>query len=277
MPDPELQMRPTSSSSASSPATLDQKLQQGDLLREAKEQLESSLKTITTFYASPKAPAHTGPPNCERCNTRKRRITAAYHEYYLADTPGRWDSNLPEYRAELQRLFDQPNGPPLEEIHTLFQNTLRSYLKQTLLAPSSQDDKDATASMLSAAKDTSTILDTYHTSSQSCALENALLAQALSSAQSPQERARLYIETYCIPSPTDTPPQKNLKQKYARLFEQLTPHDEVMAAWRQEAERGQEAKLGEMKGRLADLRMGQSAHLKAKRKKEEAGHGEVVA
>jgi hypothetical protein len=253
---------------------LDEKLLQGDRFRASKENLEATLKGIEAFYASPQAPRHTGPPDCGRCNTKKRRVAEAYYEYYLSDAPGRWDSNLLEYRQEIQRRFNHPEGPQLEEIHALFQSTLREYLKQTLLAPKPSDNSDVysyksmAAGLLEQGKATNEVLKYYHSAQlNSCNPSTASIVRALNNSQTPQESAQIYISLYCAPSPTDNPQQKNIKQKYARLFEQLVPHDEVIAAWRKEAAASQDSKLAHLKGRLQELQMGQSAHLKDKARK----------
>ncbi|TVY20572.1 hypothetical protein LARI1_G002533 [Lachnellula arida] len=277
MPDLELQMRPGHGSlpgTASSPATLDVKLLQGDRFRESKEKLETSLKSIEAFYASPQAPRHAGPPDCGRCNTKKRRVAEAYYECYLSDASGRWDSNLPEYREEMRRKFSQPEGPQLEEIHALFQSTFREYLKQILLAPKATDNSDINsykiiaADLLEQGKATNEVLEYYHTSQlNSCNQSTASIIRALNDSKTPRERAQIYISFYCTPSSTDTPQQKNIKQKYARLFEQLIPHDDVIAAWHKEAAASQESKVADLRGRLQELQMGQSAHLKDKARK----------
>lgn len=275
--DLELQMRPGHGSlpgTAAGPATLDVKLLQGDRFRESRDKLETSLQSIEAFYASPQAPRHAGPPDCGRCNTKKRRVAEAYYEYYLSDASGRWDSNLLEYRDEMRRKFSQPEGPQLEEIHALFQSTFREYLKQILLAPKATDNSDINsyksmaADLLEQGKATNEVLEYYHTSQlNSCNPPTASIIRALNDSKTPRERAQIYISFYCTPSSTDTPQQKNIKQKYARLFEQLIPHDDVLAAWHKEAAASQESKVADLRGRLQELQMGQSAHLKDKARK----------
>jgi len=258
------------------PTTLDEKLLQADRFREARERLESTLKDIDVFYASPQAPIHTGPPDCERCSARKRKITEAFYEYYLSDTPGRWDSNLLDYRQEMARKFNQPGGPNLDEIHAYFQTTFRDYLKQTIFnpkpsqSPDIQTYKNMAADLLDQGKSTNEVLETYHNSQlHTCEPSTAAVIRDLSDSLEPRERAQIYISAYCTSLETDSAPVKNIKQKYARMFEKLVPHDEVISAWREEAAASQEKSLSELKDQLAALHMAQGAHLKVKARKEE--------
>jgi hypothetical protein len=174
------------------------------------------------------------------------------------------------------KKFDQPDGPNLEEIHELFQTTFRQYLKQTIFNPKEyhnsdiQSYKNMAGDLLDQGKSINEVLETYHKSQlQTCGPSTAAAIRDLSDSLEPRERAQIYISVYCSPLESDSAPVKNIKQKYARMFEKLVPHDEVISAWRAEAAASQDKNLSELKSTLADLQLGQSAHLKNKAKKAE--------
>lgn len=248
---------------------------QGEQFRQAKQQLESKLKTISNFYSSPHAEAHTDPPNCERCNTKKRRVMEAYYDFYLTNTP--WDSADPTLRVDLEKAFNDPQSDQLDHMHRIVQRVVREHIRQDLCSPNSTDNVDTfnckqlAAEMFTKGRDTKEILDRY-TEAQLETIRDPNIVEfvrASEAANTPEQRAQAYINYYCRLTATDTPQQKNLKAKYARMFEQLTPRDVVIAAMRKEAEELQASKLAELEHRLGELQMAQSAHLKAKARKAE--------
>jgi hypothetical protein len=74
---------------------------------------------------------------------------------------------------------------------------------------------------------------------------------------------------YCRPAWADSPQQKAFKAKYARMFGELIPHDEVLAAMEKEAADSHASKIDVLQREISELQMAQSAHLKVKAKKEE--------
>ncbi|RDL41040.1 Uncharacterized protein BP5553_01019 [Venustampulla echinocandica] len=257
------------------PLSVDQRTAQGEQFRQAKQQLESKLKTIASFYSSPHAEAHTGPPNCERCNTKRRRITEAYYDFYLTNTP--WDAADPSLRADLDKTFNNPQGDRLDHMHKIVQSVVREHIRHDLCSPDPADDvdtfnyKQVGAEMFRQDRDTKEILNCY-TEAQLKTIRDPNIVEfirASEAANTPDQRAQTYINYYCRLTTTDTPQQKNFKSKYARMFEQLMPRDVVVTAMRKEAEELQASKLSDLEHRLGELQMAQSAHLKAKARKAE--------
>ncbi|KAF4632221.1 hypothetical protein G7Y89_g5907 [Cudoniella acicularis] len=273
----ELQMRPGQAfdpGTSMYPLSLDQRAAQAEYLSQAKAQLELKLKSINGFYASPHAERHNGPPNCERCNTKKRRIAEAYCDFYLSYAP--WNSNRPDLKDELDRRFNDPSGPQLGGMHEVFQTVLRDHIKNDLCAPKPYDDPDTyayksmTSDMFDDDSSAKEILDYYLDCQLNFADPNIKdFIYAMQDARTPEQRAQAYINYYCKPLPADTPQVKNFKAKYARMFEQLTPHDIVVATMRKEAEDSQHSKVSTLRHRLGELQMAQSAHLKNKARKAE--------
>jgi hypothetical protein len=258
------------------PLPLDQRIEQGDLFRQARQKFEAALKTINHFYSSPQAPPHKGPPQCDRCASKKRQTLLAYYAYYLATDPGRWDSDLTQYRVEIERRFNNPDIS-LEEIHQIFQAALRDHLKQdmctSLTTDSSEiyDFKNRTADMFDQGRSTEEILSFYIEEQLRTSPEPdvADFISSLQTSTTPQERAQIYINYYCKANWTDSPQQKNFKAKYARMFGELLSHDSVMTAMKKEAEDSQSNKVAEARNKQAELQMAQSAHFKNKARKAE--------
>lgn len=257
------------------PFSIDERVSQAERFQRAKEELESKLKSIRNFYASPHAPAHSGPPNCARCKTKNRRVAEAYYDFYQANAP--WNSSRPSDISDLDKVFNDPQGPQLKEMRRIFQTVLREHLKNDLCAPQQGDDADikkykaATANMLQNGRD---IQDTikYYTEEQLQASKipgTADFIKTLQGAKNPTQRAQAYVNFYCKIYPEDTPQQKNFKTKYARMFESLTPHDIVVGAMQKEAEESQASKVSALQREMDELQMAFSAHQKNKAKKAE--------
>jgi hypothetical protein len=171
-------------------------------------------------------------------------------------------------------------------VHTLFQTGLKSHLKNDLCTPHPQDDPTSTSLKKLAMdmyKDDAplpTILKFYLSELEARAPspEAAQFLVALQATKTPEERAPLYIQYYCSPDPQDPPVLRNFKQKYARMFEALVPHDEVLSSMKKEADEFHKNKLGTFKSQLSELQMAQNAHLKNKQKKldrTQGGHGDT--
>jgi hypothetical protein len=256
------------------PLSLDQRIRQGDQFCRAKAQLEAALESIKQL---PPHGSHSGQTDCARCTWKKNQIRQAYHEYYVSSDPDAWSSSLSQYRYDMEKRLNDPNGYSLEEVHTLFQSALREHMRQDLCIPQPTDNPDTrtlksmTRDMFDNGRPTSEILSDYAAAVELNAThpDAAAFAAALNVSKTREERAQIYIEYYCSPSWRDTSQQKNFKAKYARMFEQLVPHDEVVAAMKKEADDARSSKIEGLQRDLGELQMAQSAHLKDKAKKEE--------
>ncbi|KAH8654560.1 hypothetical protein BGZ60DRAFT_496102 [Tricladium varicosporioides] len=256
------------------PLSLDQRAAQAMNLTQAKIQLEAKLKSINGFYASPHSEGHTEPPHCKRCNGKKLRIAEAYYDFYVSYAP--WNSNRPDLKDELEKNFNDPQGPELEKMHQIFQIVLREHVKNDLCTPQNTDDdntynyKQRTADMFDQGVSSSDILEFYVNAQFQTSNQNTVdFITAMQEAVTPEQRAQAYANYYCKSLPDDPPQVRNFKSKYARIFEQLIPHDEVVDAMRKEAEETQHSKVSALKDNLGALQMGHSAHLKAKARKAE--------
>jgi hypothetical protein len=276
--DMEVQIRPHSSHSRPSTSTarrqsLDQRLFQGDNLRDAKKRLEDSLRRIEHSYASSSSseyPAHSGQDGCDRCAGKRRDIGGAYYIYFLNSLPGIWSSEASEeYRHKLNRTYNDPESS-LDDLHSVFRSAVRNYLKQNLgskYGPSRAELEE----MFNEERSTSEILNTCLEKAQQRAPNRnaASFIAELQHIRTPEERAQLYAKYYCSYFWTDPSHVKNFKAKYARMFEQLMPYDEVVAAMRKEAAESQSSKLAGLRRQLNELEMAQSAHLKAQARKDQ--------
>lgn len=186
-------------------------------------------------------------------------------------------------------MFER-SGIPLEAIHRRFKAELKSHLRKDMCTVLPNDPKDVVDQKLR--------LDHLF---QAMSVEDALatgfqekvngLADVpgldgrvrsgnvgdathplgfnvgLQGAKSTEERAALYIAYYCTPVPDDTPQMRNLKTKYAKLFESGKSHDTVLGMWKEEAKEVKAREVERLEQRLAELKMAQSAHLKNQNKK----------
>ncbi|KAG9228844.1 hypothetical protein BJ875DRAFT_547435 [Amylocarpus encephaloides] len=255
------------------PLSLDQRVERAKCFKQAKGQLEAKLKAIRSYFNSPHAPAHNGPPSCDRCNTRHRRLAEAIHDFYQEHQPYLDD----EYFRDLEMALNNPRGPQLSDMHDAYQKQVHKLLKADLCAPEPMDDpllvehKQSIAQKFDSSMETQSIIDEY-IAGQRSALSNPSavnLINALQVVTTPEQRAQAYIDYYCRAQPKDLPQQKNFKAKYVRLFEQLTPHDTVVSAMRAEADDVQANKVFDLRQQLGEMQMAFSAHLKNKAKRAE--------
>jgi len=173
--------------------------------------------------------------------------------------------------------LNNPDGYSLEEVHALFQSAFREHLKQDLCTPVEKDTpqtfslKSATAHQFDSGRPTADILSDYAAAIERIAPnpDAAAFASAINNSRSQEERAHIYMNYYCRPAWADSPQQKAFKVKYARMFEALVPHDEVLAAMKKEAADSQANKIDVLQREISELQMAQSAHMKVKAKKEE--------
>ena len=263
------------------PLSFDQRIQQGDDFRRSEEELSLALKSIEeSFDGSPKEP-HTGEPDCKTCIAQKERIWQAYRNFYLGDQPGRWDSNLPAYRQEITEMFSDPNKYTLETIQSRFHQELREHLKKDICFVRQDIDSASVEELKSGLR----LVFQQDSVPTEVILRESLQAQlqvpgvvprdaaeflsALQNTTTSQERVQIYQKYYCTPAWGDTPQQKNMKAKYERLFESGMSHDNVLSQWKKEVLEIQNQKASQLKHRLGELQMAQSAHLKNKAKKAE--------
>ncbi|KAE8448747.1 hypothetical protein EG329_008962 [Mollisiaceae sp. DMI_Dod_QoI] len=250
--------------------SLDQRLAQGDRFREAKERLKSSLTEIEHLYSSSEHLIHSGQDDCERCTRKKADIARAYYSFYLDEDPQSWTSHASlEYKLELERKFNNP-GSSLDDLHATFRSGLREYLKQDLCSGTGAAQRERTEIFVEE-RPTADVLNACldHAQQKAPNPDAAAFIAELQETKTPEERAQLYVKYYCNSSWIDSSSVKNFKSKYARMFEQLVPHDEVVDAMRKEAEGSQLSKLEGLRRQLNELEMAQSAHLKAKAKKDQ--------
>lgn len=180
----------------------------------------------------------------------------------------------------MAEMLNNPNGYSLEEVHALFLSTFRDHLKQDLCRPTTRDMpqlralKSSTAAQFESGRPTADILSDYAAAIERIAPDPdaAAFAAAINNSRTKEERASVYSNYYCRPSWADSPQQKAFKAKYARLFESLLPHDEVLSAMKKEAEDSHASKIDVLQREISELQMAQSAHMKVKAKKEEKDH-----
>lgn len=268
------------------PLAMDKKLAQGDAFRTANEKLRRQLQEIDDFYSRPEAPHHTGDRACQRCKENKEKndkLLQAIAGYYLFDEPEAWTSDFPGYRDSLHAALNKPDVD-WNLIHKAFESGIRQHLRNDLCAvqpsdrPTSISSKQIMSAMYSDGTPLPKILKFYISELESRAPTEATakMIRTLQSTRTAEERARLYIEYYCSSDPSDPPILRNFKQKYARMFEALVPHDEVLKAMRKEVDEVQKSKAEKLQSQLSELQMAQNAHLKNKQKKLDRngrGHG----
>ncbi|KAM3073006.1 hypothetical protein ACMFMG_008725 [Clarireedia jacksonii] len=174
-------------------------------------------------------------------------------------------------------MFEKPDEYDLAAIHRRADTELRSHLKKDICAPAPGDTEEITgyksilAHELDEGKSIPKILGMYlenqfKTGSNSDVID---FNRELNATTSDEERIPLYIKYYCADSWANSTNIKNFKAKYSRMFEQGMPHDAVVAAMRKEVSTSREVEISDLKRRLNELNLAQSAHLKAKAKKAE--------
>lgn len=247
---------------------MNKKLAQGDAFRRSKEALSSRLNEIEQGSFIPNN-RHTGSADCIPCKAKNSKIDYAFAEYYVS-----LEQHFPEFSQLIRKELDNPRRQ-LSEVHSLFKTGLRGHFKRDLCTPGKHESerlktlRSLTISMFDDDTPLSVILKFYLSELNARAedSETAKLLNLLQTTRSAEERAVIYIQLYCPPSLQDSPRQRNFKQKYTRLFEALTPHDEVVALMRKEADDYSKTRISEAQSRLSELKMAQNAHLKNKQRK----------
>lgn len=200
----------------------------------------------------------------------KADITRAYYYYYLDSDPDSWASHTsPDYRQELERKFNDPSSS-LDDLHANFRLAVLEYLTQNLCSGPGLS-KDELSNMFKEGTSATEIITKCLEQAQQRApnADAAAFIVELQDTKTAEERAQIYAKYYCSNSWADSSPVKNFKAKYARIFEQLVPYDEVVSVMRKEAEESQSSKISGLRRQLNELEMAQSAHLKAKARKDQ--------
>ncbi|KAF7853268.1 hypothetical protein EAF04_010769 [Stromatinia cepivora] len=260
------------------PLTLGERLAHSDNYRIDHEAFEKTLESIRKFYESPFASPHTSDhQDCESCIGKDRQIRKAYQDWYLSDDLDRWYSKLFDYKTELQSMFEQPKVYSLDDIHKRVDREFRAHLKRDLCAHKSDDTEDVMdfkgriSMELDEGVDVSKVLNAYLIEYiKTCPDPNQVdFILHLHNTTINKQRIPLYITYYCSPLESDSASVRNFKNKYARMFENKIPHDEVVAAMKKENARTKESEIAQLQHRLNELILAQSAQLKAKAKKAE--------
>jgi len=191
--------------------------------------------------------------------------------------------DYPQFREHLQSSLSEPD-PSLEAVHSIFAAGLRHHLKNEHCTPRVSDlpstitMKSILSNMFMEGEPTPSILDFYLSDLEGRVSETevARFVAAMQKTKTPEDRARLYVLYYCSTSPNDPPVLRDFKQKYARIFEALVPHDEVLAAMRKEAQEYQAKNMQQLEERLSALELGKKAHLKKEQRKNARNGGDVI-
>jgi hypothetical protein len=259
------------------PLNMEQRLQQGDAFRESSERLKSSLSDIERQYLKGK--------QTQIARFRKEKqdlIRSCYEEYYMSSDPRAWYNQLSTYKREMHNLLDRPNEFNLTVIHHTYNKLLQTHLINDLTAgmPSNPREIRAMQEMAYEAFQ-------HHSGSSDGDFRNQIIyflsllqerapsramadaVRKLQTTKSPTDRSKLFINYYCSPSPDDTVQQKNFKAKFARMFDQSVPHDEVYESMQKEAHSSKEVNLRNYRNELEGLQGALAAQQKLKKRKEE--------
>ncbi|KAF8854368.1 hypothetical protein BDZ45DRAFT_747631 [Acephala macrosclerotiorum] len=248
---------------------MEQMLAQGDRIRAAKETLDASLKAIEQSYSSSDQP-HSGGDDCERCTQKKADIRRAYYTYYLNTDPDKEHERWAEkYRRELDERYNDPQTPT-DDLHAWFRSQIREVVRDICQA---REDisPDALMEIFHDERPTNDSINIILTQLQQSAPnpDAAAFTADLQKTKTPEERAQIYIKYYCSSSPNDSSLVKNFKAKYARMFEEQKPFDEVLNDMQKEAEDSKSSRLAGLRRQLNELEMAQSAHMKAQARKDQ--------
>jgi hypothetical protein len=256
---------------------MDGKLTLGDQYRVATRKLNTKLQEIQQFYASLQAPAHSGQPDCERCSSKNDAIQKAWREYFVFPDGTAWLHGSPQLPHQVNHAFTTPPGNDAEAIINIIKAQTREHFKEDLCSAQLGDSQEAysvkedVSDMFLHGQPTRNILNFYRSALPRIAAtpEAAEFIQSLETARTPEQRAEIYTNYYCASEWNDTPQQKNFKAKYARMFQEPLPHDEVVESMKREAEASQRLAIEKLQSQLSDLQMAQSAHVKSKAKEAE--------
>ena len=273
----EFQIRSHNHHNTLYPLPMDQKLALGDQYRVATGKLNTKLQEIQRFFASTQAPAHSGAPECERCSSKKEAIQKAWREYFVFPEATMWLHGSPQLPHQVNHAYTTPPGDDAEAIINIIKAQTREHFKEDLCnaqpgdSPEAYAVKEDASDMFLTGQPLRNVLHFYRSALPRIAAtpEAAEFVSSLETARTPEQRAEIYVKYHCTPEWSETPQQKNFKAKYARMFQELRSHDEVVAAMKREAGDSQRLAIERFQRQLSDLKMAQSAHMKIKTKKAE--------
>jgi hypothetical protein len=282
------------STSYTYPLTLDEKLKTGDFYRKARELLTTRLKLIED---TSKLGLHSGPHRpCASCQSRNKQVKDAFLEYYESEEPGSLYAGNEQYIRELGDLcegLDWESSSSSLRISALQDHNddfLRDHLQLEFCTPSDEDSAEQLEfkrqlkrmflkSTNGSSTDISEIIEAYAIyQMKQCRDTDAYNFQyRLQETRTAEERARLFTTYYCEIEPQDSATVKTLKAKYARQFNELLPHDIVLGAMKEEANRIYEHELGSLRSKANELQMAKSASMKEKRRRAEQADQRLLA
>lgn len=200
----------------------------------------------------------------------------AYRDWYLSDESNRWYSRLLEYKAELQSMFEQPTIYTLADIHKRADEHFRGHMRRDLAAhlpgvPEGVPINERAIAGIDAGRELHAVLSDYLTGQINLCEQpgGKEFILDLNFTTNNAERIPIFVKYYCSIQESDSVDVRTMKNKYRQKFENGAPHDEVVSAMRNESRRLKEDEIGHLRHRLNELRLAQSAHLKAKAKKAE--------
>lgn len=275
------------------PLNLDEKLKTGDFYRKSRELLITRLKLIED---TSKLGIHSGPHRpCVTCQSRNKQIKDAFLEYYESEEPGSLYAGNEQYLRELGDLFEglgweSSSSLRISALQDHNDDFLRDHLQLEFCTPSDEDSAEQLESKRQlkrmflkstngSSTDISEIIEAYAIyQMKQCRDPDAYNFQyRLQETRTAEERARLFTTYYCEIEPQDSAAVKTLKAKYARQFNELLPHDIVLGAMKEEANRIYRHELGSLRSKANELRMAKSASMKEKRRRAEQADQRMLA
>mgnify|MGYP001593556671 CR=1 FL=1 len=235
-------------------------------------ELEGKLKDLSETCQS----------NCalgfSKCATHQNEMRNLYQNVYTADSPGRWTSYRPaEYTQDLKRMFDAQ--APIEKINGRVRREKLHHNKDSQCTfglsdhPTVKRAKIRAAELRGAGKSQadieSYIIDEEQKLLSALTPEQQEIQAEYDKSKSEAEKYS-YLGTHAsTPKPTDTPRDAELRQKWAKLFDNNVPYSEILPVMEKDIADAKSHVLL-LENRLADLRNAQAANNKAKAAKEES-------
>lgn len=266
------------------PGSLDYKLVQGDSFRRSKGILESRLRSIDEAQSSIQPDLHTGQPDCSSCVSKKRQIREAFQYYYLTPEPERWDTGVPQYREQMERMIHAEDKYSLHDLQSFHDVALRDHLRNDFCTPHSTDRPENSAvrrmvaDMFDNSFPLSEIISEYMKGqiNASGSIDAATFLMQLQNTRDQESRATIYQHYYCNNDNSDSSAVKALKVKYGRQFGDFIPHDVVISAMREEAERSHSHGIDQLKSKVNELQMAKSASMKEQKRRAEQADQRMI-
>ncbi|KFY19842.1 hypothetical protein V491_04178 [Pseudogymnoascus sp. VKM F-3775] len=235
-------------------------------------ELEGRLKNLTETCQS----------NCasgfSKCGNHQNEMRQLYQTAYTAASSGRWTSYRPaEYTQDLKRMFDAQAS--IDKINGRVRKEKLQHIKdsQCTFGPSDHPTVKEIKLKVAGLRGTATPqsdIDSYITAEEEKLLSTLTPEQREIQAEydksKSEEQKYSYLRTCaCTLQPTDTPRDVELRQKWAKLFDNKVPYSDILPAMEKDiADAKSNAQI--LENRLADLRNAQAANNKAKAAKEES-------